>query len=94
MLKALDLSKKYFLNKSIEAYDSLQSQGIFDSLREMEVYETPSIKLDLFLNKNEFEIIAVKGIEKDSYYSEDENRLYIIKGTNLLSVSGAVKMMH
>ena len=51
----------------------------------LEVYDSPQIKLDLALKKNELQNITVKGIEREAYYSKEENRLYILTGTKLLS---------
>lgn len=82
---ALSFVKPYLLNKNLESYERLLPQGIFDSITRMEIYETSKIELNLSLKKDESETITVNCIEKDAYYSEEENRLYVLRGTSLLS---------
>jgi hypothetical protein len=81
----LSFVKRYLLNKNLESYERLLSQGIFDSITRIEIYETSKIEVNLCLKKDESETITVNSIEKDAYYSEEENRLYILKSTSFLS---------
>lgn len=83
--KALSFVKAYLLSKNLKSYEGLQAGGMFDELTSMEIYETSKIKLNFFLKEDESEIITVTDVGKEAYYSKEENRLYILKGTNLFS---------
>ncbi len=85
VIRALELATKYLLRKHLEGYEALEEEGTFDDMPTLEVYDSPQIKLDLALKKNELQNITVKGIEREAYYSKEENRLYILTGTKLLS---------
>lgn len=85
LIRALNLAGPYLLHKNIESYEKLQSEGTFEKLKLLEVYEAPQIKLDLCLNKNESETLTVNDLGKEAYYSQEENRLYVLKGTDLFS---------
>lgn len=83
--KALNLVKPYLLKRDVETYQRLQSDGNFEKVMNIEVFEASEMTLDLFLKKNDSETLQVTNIEKEVYYSEQENRLYILKRTSLFS---------
>lgn len=85
IVKALNYSKEYLLRKSIHNYNSLDEAGEFQKITDISIYEAEVLKLNLKLNKKGGSIETKNGIEKEAYYSEDENRLYILKGTVLFS---------
>jgi len=82
---ALSFVKAYMVEKKLEAFEWLDSAGIFDQLQDMEICETTEIKLDLSLNQNDIGPITVSNIDKEAYYSREENRLYILEGMRLFS---------
>lgn len=82
---ALDFVKAYLVEKKLEAYETLSSDGIFDRLSDMEICETKEIKLDLSLNQDNGGPITVSGIEKEVYYSREEIRLYILESMSPFS---------
>ena len=49
------------------------------------MYETSKINIDVSVKGNDLETFQVNEIEKEAYYSEKENRLYVLKNTNLFS---------
>jgi hypothetical protein len=85
VIKALSLVKPFLLKKNLEAYERLKVSGVFALVEQLEVYNTSLIKLDLCLKKNESETIDVNGLEKEAYYSNDENRLYLRQHTSFSS---------
>jgi len=84
-IKALDHTKKYLLSKYLETYERLKSERTLDKLINIQVYETSKINIDVSVKANDSETFQVNGIEKEAYYSEKENRLYVLKNTNLFS---------
>jgi hypothetical protein len=82
---ALDFVKAYLVEKRIEAYETLTSDGVFYRLSDIEICETTEIKLDLSLNQDNTEPIMVLDIDKEAYYSREENRLYILEGISPFS---------
>jgi len=85
VVKVLSFARVYLLNKDLETFERLKAEGMFDNLRNLEIYETSEIKLDLFLKKDEEETTTINGIQKEAYYSQEENRLYVLKGTDVFS---------
>jgi hypothetical protein len=85
VIKAINLVKAYLLNRNLEAYESLQSASAFGKPANLEIYETSKINISLFLKKNDSETLQITDIEKGIYYSDQENRLYIFRGTNIFS---------
>jgi len=83
--KSLNLAGGYLLNKYPETYERLQSEGVFEKIPNFEAYEASQIKIDLFLTKDEAESLQGPTIEKEAYHSLQENRLYVLNGTNIFS---------
>jgi len=85
LIRVLAFAKTYLLNKNLETYERLQAEGVFNKAASLELYETINISLDLFLKKGKTETITVENYEKPAYYSPEENRLYTLRGVNILS---------
>lgn len=84
-MKTLNLARSYILKKNLDSFEILSSKGVFTKLLELEICETSKIELDLFLKGEGSTVITAMGVEKEAYYSEDENRLYILKGIGIFS---------
>lgn len=85
VIKSLSFVKNYLANKNLEAHERLSTEGLFDQLADVEVYETNEIRLDISLDDKDNGPITVTGMEKVSYYSIMENRLYLLKGLSPFS---------
>lgn len=85
LTKVINYARINFLKNNLESFERLQAHHVFDLAVNMEVFEATKISLDLFLKKDETEIVSREGYEKLAYYSSDENRLYILKGVSHLS---------
>ena len=92
-LSQLDLRllavKNYLRKKKYELFISLQKSEAFARIEKLQAFDTPRIIIDFVLNSGNKEPVTVNDIEKDAYYSVEENRLYKSSEAQLFSTSVA-----
>jgi hypothetical protein len=75
-IRRLLFAKSYLNRKNFDLFNNLQKVGVFKRIKGLLLYETPKMLLDYVLTIDGEETLAVRDLEKDSYFSLDENRLY------------------
>ena len=85
IIRAIILTRKYLFGKNLDAFQSLDGEGAFDSLPSLDVFEASYISVDLTLRRDGQESTTVKGISREAYYSKEENRLYVLTILSLFS---------
>jgi len=78
----------YLKKKNIELYEELRQKGVFKRIKELQAYETPKIVVGYFLKIDNSEPTVINNVEKEAYFSDDENRIY--KSTHTVLFSTAV----
>jgi len=73
----------FLYQKHPELYDLL-SGDIYEKVKELQTFETEDIQVNLTINSSKSNY-SVRNISKDSFYSIDENRLYIKTHIELFS---------
>jgi hypothetical protein len=92
LIQRLICVENYLQKKNVELHRELQNKGIFKKIKELQAFETPEIVLDYVFKTNNPENIVIKDIKKDAYFSFEENRIYKLNQTNLLSTSVAKEL--
>jgi hypothetical protein len=75
-IRRLLYAKSYLNRKKFDLFNSLQKEGVFKGIEGLQLYETPNMLLDYVLMIDRTEVAAVRDLEKDAYFSVEENRLY------------------
>ena len=55
----------------------------------MEIFEATMLKLDCTLAGRDGTGVSVNGVEREAFFSQDENRLYLKRGSDLFSTDVA-----
>ena len=82
----------YLKKKKVELYEELQKDGVFKRIKEIQVYETSKIVLDYLLKRDNPEPAVINNVEKEAYFSNEENRIYKLSQISLLSIAVAKEL--
>jgi hypothetical protein len=88
LIQRLSYVEAYLSKKNPELFEDLLNRAVFDNVKTLQAYDAKSIVLDYILNlpvSNH----SVTNVERDSYYSKEENRIYKSIQKDLLSSSVA-----
>lgn len=89
LIALLGYAKQYLKRKKFALYQDLDREGVFGRINTLKVYDTPQVVLDYALSVDGSEAAAVRGLEREAYYSLDESRLYKSSRVSLLSTAVA-----
>ena len=92
LIERLSYVEHYLRRRKVELLRDLSEEGVFERIKRLRIYETPSIVLDLSLSTDDGSPVCVTGVEKDAYFSRGENRLYVSSSTSLLSMATAKEL--
>jgi hypothetical protein len=82
----------YLKKKKVGLYVELQKEGVFKRIKELQAYETSKIVLDYLLKISNSESVVINNVEKEVYFSNEENRIYKLNQISLLSTAVAKEM--
>jgi hypothetical protein len=88
-IRRLLYAKSYLNRKKFDLFNSLHKEGVFKRIESLQLYETPKMLLDYTLMIDGAEAVAVRDLEKDAYFSLEENRLYKSSQVPLFSTAVA-----
>lgn len=88
-INLLSYVEPYLAKKNPSVYESLKAKGVFLELRDMEIFEATTLKLDYALAGRDGTGVSVNGMEREAFFSQDENRLYLKTGSDLFSTDVA-----
>jgi len=77
--------ENYLKKKKVELYEELQKEGVFKRIKGLQAYDTPKVVLDYLLQINNSEPVVINNVEKEVYFSIEENRIYKSNQTALFS---------
>lgn len=89
LIERLSSIEHYLRRHKVELLRELSEEGVFQRIKALRAYETPTIVLDFSLPAEDGPPISVTGVAKDAYFSSDEYRLYVSSSTPLLSTAVA-----
>ena len=92
LLQRLSYVNNYLSKKKYELFTDFQKSGVLKRVDEMEPFEAPEILLDYTLRTDGEAPVAVDDVEKDAYFSKEENRLYKSAQISLLSTPVAKEL--
>lgn len=84
--------ENYLKKKNMELYRELKKEGVFEKIKELQIFETQKIVLDYLLIKDGSEQLVINDIEREAYFSTSENRIYKLVETLLFSTSVAKEL--
>jgi len=82
----------YLKKKKVELYEELQKNGVFKRIKELQAYETPKIVLDYLLKIDNPGPVVINNVEKEVYFSNEENRIYKLSQISLFSTAVAKEL--
>lgn len=82
----------YLKKKKVELYEELQKDGVFKRIKELQAYETSRIVLDYLLKRDNPEPSVINNVEKEAYFSNEENRIYKLSQISLFSTAVAKEL--
>lgn len=92
LIQRLFCVRDYLKKKKVELYGEFQKEGVFKRIKELQAYETPRIVLDYVLKIDNPEPVVINNIEKEAYFSNEENRIYKLSQTSLFSTAVAKEL--
>lgn len=92
LIQRLSYVKNYLKKRKVELFEELQREDIFQSIRKLQAYETQKIFLDYILKIDGSKPFVINNIEKEAYFSNEENRIYKSNQTNLFSTTVAKEL--
>lgn len=76
LINRLSCVENYFRKKNVVLHEELQKGGTFNKVKKLQAYETPKIILDFLIKVGNSEPIIINDVEKEAYFSNEENRIY------------------
>jgi len=92
LIQRLSCIEHYLKKNDVELCQGLRNEGVFERIQELRVYQTPKIVLDYSLKPDDREPVRISDVEKEAYFSNDENRLYVSSPAGLFSTPVAKEL--
>jgi len=92
LIQRLSCVEDYLKMNNVELHRELQKEGMFKRMKELQAFETSEIVLDYLFKRDNPKPLVINDIQKDAYFSAEENRIYKSRQTSLLSTPVAKEL--
>lgn len=92
LIQRLSCVEDYLKMNNVELHRELQKEGVFKRVKELQAFETSEIVLDYLFKRDNPKPLVIKDIQKEAYFSVEENRIYTSRQTSLLSTPVAKEL--